>query len=83
MRSSRTTWPLLGYDAATLRMLAGFDDNKCSSIAVDALRMAKFTRHNRCGTTIFHNARGSQYASKAVVRECLDMGLTRSLGRTG
>jgi len=33
------------------------DNNMCSSIVVDGLRMAKFTRHIHCGKTILHTDR--------------------------
>jgi putative transposase len=49
----------------------------------DALRAAARTRYFDCEGTIFHTDRGSQFTDHDVVVLCHQLGLRRSMGRTG
>lgn len=48
-----------------------------------APKMAWFTWQHTSEGVIFYTSRGSQFTSTEVISKCVDMGLTRSTGRTG
>jgi putative transposase len=54
-----------------------------TSMVIDALRQAIFTRQGQCAGTIFHTDRGSQYNYREVVALCEEIGLVQSMGATG
>ncbi len=58
-------------------------DHLRTSLVIDALRMAarniRFTR----GVTIFHSDRGCQYTSQEFADAAAELGVRRSVGRTG
>ena len=54
-----------------------------AELVTEALRQAAFTRNYECTGTIFHTDRGSQYCDYDVVQTCSELGLVRSMGRTG
>lgn len=67
------TRSVLGYSmAATME----------AELVCDALKMAAATIVLPAGT-IFHSDRGSQYTSQAFTKTCAELGVTRSMGRTG
>jgi putative transposase len=58
-------------------------DHMRTSLVIDALRAAIFTRQGRCSGTKFHTDRGGQYNDRDVVALCEESGLVRSMGATG
>lgn len=58
-------------------------DHLRAELVSDALRMAARNLPFRDGTTIFHSDRGSQYLSTEFALVAEDLGVQRSVGRTG
>jgi putative transposase len=58
-------------------------ENMEADIVEDALRDAALTRGFACVGTIFHTDRGGQFTDHDVVALCDQLGLRRSMGRTG
>jgi putative transposase len=55
-----------------------------AGLVCDALQAAVATRGRaRMDATIFHSDRGSEYTSAACIDVCEQLGLRRSMGRTG
>jgi len=59
------------------------DDHMRDDLVVAALKAAWFTRQHSCPGAVFHTDRGGQFVAKSVVTQCEQMGLLRSMGRTG
>ena len=59
------------------------DDHMRDDLVVAALKAAWFTRQQHCPGVVFHTDRGGQFVAKDVVTQCQEMGLVRSMGRTG
>jgi putative transposase len=59
------------------------DDHMRDDLVVAALEAAWFTRQHHCRGVVFHTDRGGQFVAKDVVKQCDQMGLVRSMGRTG
>lgn len=58
-------------------------DHMRTSLIVDALNMAARKITIRAGITIFHSDRGCQYTSQEFADITDELGIRRSLGRTG
>lgn len=70
-------------DLATRSVLGyAMADHMRSSLVVDAVRMAAGRIALPAGA-IFHSDRGSQYTSAAFADACTQLGVSRSMGRTG
>ena len=70
-------------DVATRSVLGyAMAEHMRASLVVDALDMAA-RRIRLPEGAIFHSDRGSQYTSRAFATACQQLGVTRSMGRTG
>ncbi len=70
-------------DLATRSVLGyAMAEHMRASLVVDALRMAA-CRMPLPEHAIFHSDRGSQYTSTTFANTCSELGVTRSMGRTG
>jgi transposase InsO family protein len=70
-------------DLATRSVLGyAMADHMRASLVVDALRMAAGRTALPAGA-IFHSDRGSQYTSTVFADACTELGVSRSMGRTG
>ena len=58
-------------------------DHMRAEIVEEALRDAALTRQFSCVGTIFHTDRGSQFTDAGVASLCEQLGIVRSMGRTG
>ena len=58
-------------------------DHMRAEIVEEALRDAALTRQFSCVGTIFHADRGSQFTDAGVASLCEQLGIVRSMGRTG
>lgn len=71
-------------DCCTKKVLGyAMAEHMRTELIVDALTMASRNVEFRPGITIFHSDRGSQYTSEDFARAAKDLGVLRSLGRTG
>lgn len=59
------------------------DEHMRDDLVVAALKASWFTRQHHCPGAVFHTDRGGQFVAKDVINQCDDMGLVRSMGRTG
>ena len=66
------------------RMVVGWQmaDHMRTSLVIEALAMARKHGHLE-PDAIFHSHRGTQYTSKEFDRYCREIGVRRSVGRTG
>lgn len=70
-------------DLATRSVLGyAMADHMRASLVIDALRMAAGRIALPAGA-VFHSDRGSQYTSTAFANACTQLGVSRSMGRTG
>lgn len=58
-------------------------DNLRTTLVIDAMKMAARNGHIRPGVTIMHTDRGTQYMSQQYAHYATQIGLLRSVGRTG
>lgn len=58
-------------------------DHMRTELVTDALDMANRNGHIREGVTVMHTDRGTQYTSDEYVRNASELGIRRSLGKTG
>lgn len=58
-------------------------DNMRAEIVEETVRDAALTRQFNCVATILHTDRGSQFTDAGVVSLCKQLGIVRSMGRTG
>jgi putative transposase len=58
-------------------------DHMRAEIVEETLRDAALTRQFNCAGTILHTDRGSQFTDAGVVSLCKQLGIVRSMGRTG
>lgn len=72
-------------DLASRRLLGyAMDDHMRTQLVTSALQAAVATRgRTRMDGTIFHSDRGSQYTSNEFATTCEELGIRRSMGRTG
>jgi putative transposase len=54
-----------------------------TELVTDALAMAARNGRTRSGVTVFHSDRGTQYTSEQFANYTNELGVTRSVGRTG
>lgn len=58
-------------------------DHMRTELVTDALDMANRNGHIREGVTVMHTDRGTQYTSDEYIRNANQLGIRRSLGKTG
>jgi transposase InsO family protein len=71
-------------DECSSRVLGySVQDHMRTEIVLEALDMSVRTRRGLVAGTTFHTDRGSQFSDRKIEKRCDDVGVVRSMGRTG